>query len=530
MKKFAELFSALDQTNKTGEKIEIIADYFSGSDDSDKLWTLYLFSGGKIRKKINLSKLREWAVEYSGLPDWLFNESYHSVGDLAETIALILPSPSGQSDMSLSEWIEYIESANSFSEAKRKEFINDAWKNLSQNERFVFNKLLTGSFRVGVSRKTIINALSRLENIDENVIAHRLAGDWHPSKTTYEDLLKKEIQNTDVSKPYPFFLAYSVEGDPANLGDPSEWIAEWKWDGIRGQLIHRNNELYLWSRGEEIVTNKFPEFNSVRAFIPNGIVLDGEILCYADDHPLSFNLLQTRIGRKNITSKILKDAPVVFMIYDILEYQGIDMRTKSLDERKRVLVAMKESLLKLNVFKFSDGLIFETWDELRLIREGSRIKSAEGVMLKRRNSHYQAGRKKGSWWKWKTDPYTIDGVLVYAQKGHGRRADLFTDYTFAVWDNGSLVSFAKAYSGLTDQEIREVDLFVRSNTIEKFGPVRTVKPELVFELAFEGIAESGRHKSGIALRFPRISRWRRDKKIEDADSVETLKQLLNANQ
>lgn len=524
MKLFGQFFEALDQTNKTNDRIEIIKDYFSKANDKDKLWALYLFSGGKIKKKFNTSQLKDWAIEYSKLPEWLFNESYNSVGDLAETISLILPNSFYKTDKTLSEWIEYIESTNKANESKKKELIIDAWKNLNQNEGYVFNKLITGGFRVGVSRKTIINALSQLEEKEENEIAHRLMGNWHPAGISYSDLMHSKNINTEISKPYPFFLANPIDGEPEELGVPGDWCAEWKWDGIRGQLIVRNGDLFLWSRGEELVTEKFPEFQSIKAFLPDGVVLDGEILCYADSKPLPFNLLQTRIGRKNITTKVLKEAPVKFMIYDVLEFEKKDVRNKILIERKEIIANIK--LQNIDCIKISPEIYFKNWEELRKIREKSRENFTEGVMLKRKNSVYQTGRKKGDWWKWKIDPYTVDAVLVYAQKGHGKRADLFTDYTFAVWDDDRLVTFTKAYSGLTYKEITEVDSFVKRNTLEKFGPVRTVKPELVFEIAFEGIAKSSRHKSGVALRFPRILRWRRDKKIEDADNIESLRKLI----
>ncbi len=526
MKHFADFYGALDSTNSSNDKIEIIKEYFSKAADDDKVWTLYLFSGGKIKKKFNTTQLREWAVEFANIPEWLFEESYNTVGDLAETISLILPESENLSDKTLTYWINFIEDINKIKEENRKDKIIEAWKSLNQKEIFVFNKLITGGFRVGVSQKTIVNALSGLENIEKNVIAHRLMGNRHPAKISYKELLSGENVKDEISKPYPFFLAFPLGNGPGELGNPEEWQAEWKWDGIRGQLIYRKGELFIWSRGEELVTEKFPEFEFVKNFLPDDIVFDGEIMCYADSSPLPFNLLQTRIGRKNITPKIMKEAPVIFMIYDVLEFEGKDIRTLALEERRKKISDIRTLILDSGFLKISDEIKFSDWEELKDIREKSREYLTEGIMLKRKNSAYQTGRKKGDWWKWKVDPFTIDAVMIYAQKGHGRRADLFTDYTFAVWDGDKLVSFTKAYSGLTDNEIKEVDTFVKRNTLEKFGPVRTVKPELVFEIAFEGIAESNRHKSGVALRFPRMLRWRKDKKIEDADSLESLKKLL----
>lgn len=526
MRIFSELIEALDRTNKTNEKKDLIKDYFSVAGDIDKIWVLYLLSGGKLKKKFNTSQLRQWAIEYSKIPEWLFAESYNSVGDLAETISLILPERENGDERSLTEWINYIEGINKLNEESRKEKIIEAWKSLNRNEKFVFNKLISGGFRIGVSQKTVINALSELENIDTNIIAHRLMGSWHPEKITYEELLISKNIRDEISKPYPFFLAYPIEDKPESLGDENDWQAEWKWDGIRGQMINREGELFIWSRGEELITDKFPEFEKIKTFLPEGIVLDGEIMCYGNDGPLPFNLLQTRIGRKNVTQKIMKDAPVIFMIYDVPEFNGTDIRKKTLIERRKIIEDIRSALSDTGLIKISEEIKFSGWEELRQIREKSRENLTEGIMLKRKDSPYRVGRKKGDWWKWKTDPMTIDAVMIYAQKGHGRRADLYTDYTFAVWDEKKLVTFTKAYSGLTDKEILEVDEFVKKNTLEKFGPVRTVKPELVFEIAFEGIASSARHKSGVALRFPRILRWRKDKKIEEADSLESLKKLL----
>jgi DNA ligase-1 len=526
VKKFAELFTRLDQTNRTTEKTGIIKDYFAEADDNDKLWVLYLFSGRKLKKYFNTSQLWNWAVEYSGLPEWLADESYHSVGDMAETISLILPNPEKRSGKPLTFWIKYLEELKDLSEDEKKKKITAAWKQLTTEERFVFIKLITGGFRIGVSQKIVINALSSLTSIETNIIAHRLMGSWHPEDTTYEKLIFGDETYEDISRPYPFFLAHPIEGEPSELGTPLEWQAEWKWDGIRGQIILRKGELFVWSRGEELVTGKFPEFEELRGILPEGTVLDGEIICFTEEKPLPFNVLQTRIGRKNLTPKIRNEAPVSFIAYDIMEYKEEDIRQLSLVERRRLLDKLLVDSSSSKVLVPSPVIEYSSWDSLKKIREGSRENISEGIMLKKKDSAYGVGRKKGDWWKWKIDPYTIDAVMIYAQKGHGRRADLFTDYTFGLWDGDKLVTFAKAYSGLTNSEIKEVDAFVKSHTIEKFGPVRTVKPELVFEIAFEGISESKRHKSGVAVRFPRIARWRKDKKPAEADTLENIKKLL----
>jgi DNA ligase-1 len=406
---------------------------------------------------------------------------------------------------------------------------------MNRDERFVFNKLLTGGFRIGVSQKLMVNALAKTVDTDPSVIAHRISGNWHASSTDFLELLSEHSLNIDFSKPYPFYLAYALEDDPMTLGEAHEWQAEWKWDGIRGQMIKRNNELFVWSRGEELVTEKFPEYQILQTCLSNGTVLDGEILSFEKDSDenskinggivLPFALLQTRIGRKNITKKQLQEAPIAFFAYDLLELNGEDIRNKSMEERRIELEKIVHQV-KHPTLQLSPLIIFSSWDELAKLREQSRIINAEGVMLKRKSSTYQVGRKIGDWWKWKIDPLTIDAVMIYAQKGSGRRSNLYTDYTFAVKDGDKLVPFTKAYSGLTDKEFAQVDAFVKRNSIEKFGPVRTVKPELVFEIAFEGIAASSRHKSGVALRFPRIHRWRRDKTPDDINTLSDLVKML----
>jgi DNA ligase-1 len=391
--------------------------------------------------------------------------------------------------------------------------------------------LITGGFRIGVSQKMIVNALAKTTQLAPGIIAHRISGNWIPAHTKFEELFSTEFENKDISKPYPFYLAYAVEEEVSNLGDINDWQAEWKWDGIRGQIIKRENELFIWSRGEELMTEKFPELHPILQQLPEGTAMDGEIMVLNPNpsngtiEPLPFSLLQTRIGRKNITKKQLTEAPVAFIAYDLLEYEGNDIREHSLEERRNLLTAIISNIKDSPIY-LSPVIKTNDWEELTKIRTGSRDKGSEGIMLKRRSAPYLVGRKRGDWWKWKIEPLTIDAVMIYAQKGHGRRSNLYTDYTFAVKDGDKLVPFAKAYSGLTDKEFAQVDNFVKRNAIEKFGPVRTVKPELVFEIAFEGIAASNRHKSGVALRFPRMSRWRQDKKADEINTLEDLKKML----
>lgn len=355
-------------------------------------------------------------------------------------------------------------------------------------------------------------------------------GSWMPQNTTFNQLVLQSNSNDEASKPYPFYLAYAIEGVVNDLGDINDWQIEWKWDGIRSQVIVRNNEIFIWTRGEELATDKFPELHVLKELLPNGTVLDGELLAFKDGKPLPFNLLQTRISRKNITKKSLETTPIGFIAYDVLEHQSQDMRNESMMLRRNILQQLFQHIQQPNII-ISPLIEVQHWDELKSLHAQSRHMQAEGFMLKHKQSTYQVGRKKGDWWKWKVDPLSVDAVLIYAQKGHGRRTEFYTDYTFAVWgEDGKLVPFAKAYSGLTDEEIRQVDYFVKRNTIEKFGPVRTVKPELVFEIGFEGINTSSRHKAGIAVRFPRILRWRKDKKAEEADHLSTLNLLLEQAQ
>jgi DNA ligase-1 len=544
MRQFAELVQILGTSTKTNEKLDALSGYFATANDKDKVWVIAIFSGRRPKRAVNTTQLWTWCNELVGLPTWLFEECYHAVGDLAETIALLLPEGiKSAASFPLHYYLETLISIEKEDEAVRKEFILRSWQTMEYAERFVFNKLITGNFRIGVSQKTMVNALAKTISLDPSVIAHRISGNWDPVTTGFEQLLSEHAVATDYSKPYPFYLAYAVEDEVSALGEPHEWQAEWKWDGIRGQMIKRNDELFVWSRGKELMTEKFPEYHALTDHLPNGIVLDGEIIPYKgskasppagggvpiaigmEGAPLAFALLQTRIGRKNVTKKQLTEAPITFFAYDLLEYEGNDIRETMLAER-RILLEKIVNEVNHPALLLSPVISFTTWEELTNLRMQSRNIGSEGIMLKRKDSIYQVGRKRGDWWKWKIDPLVIDAVMIYAQKGSGRRSNLYTDYTFAVRDGDKLVSFTKAYSGLTDKEFAQVDSFVKRNSLEKFGPVRTVKPELVFEIAFEGIAASNRHKSGVALRFPRINRWRKDKPVEEINTLDDLKKML----
>ena len=529
MRRFTALYMALDATTKTNQKIAAMRDYFAAATPADAAWALFFLSGRRPKRLLSAALLRHWASELAGIPEWLLVEAYSAVGDSAETVTLLLPPGERTSDLPLAEWVEgRVLPLYDLDEAAQRAAVVAYWQELDEGGRFVFNKLLTGNLRVGVSQRLLVRALAEVtaltSPVPDEAIAHRLMGSWEPTPQFYGGLLAPEVQDTDVSRPYPFFLAYPLEDEPQNLGDVGEWQAEWKWDGIRAQLIRRAGQTFLWSRGEELVTDRYPEVVAAAEQLPDGTVLDGELLPWSGG-VLPFAQLQRRIGRKTLSRKLLQEVPVVLLTYDLIEWRGEDWRGRALTERRgqleQLLGALASPQLPLSTIVPADS-----WDDLIAARTASRERNVEGLMLKRRTSAYQVGRKRGDWWKWKIEPYTIDAVMIYAQRGTGRRASLYSDYTFALWQDGELVPFTKAYSGLTDAEMRQVDAFVRRNTRERFGPVRSVTPELVFELGFEGIQRSPRHKSGVAVRFPRILRWRHDKPIEEADSLETLKAML----
>lgn len=531
MKAFSELYSAIDETTKTNAKIDALVRYFATADERDAIWCVAFLSGRRPKRTIKSGELKYWCMELAEIPEWLFLESYSIVGDLSETITLVLPPSTSHHHLLLHETVQLLKSLENASDEQKKTFIQTTWQQLSTPERFIFNKLIGGSFRIGVSQQLVIKALAKHYHLDENSVSHRLTGKWDPETTTLKELLFAENANDDHSKPYPFYLAYQLDQLPEELGNLEEWQIERKYDGIRGQIILRDKQLFVWSRGEELITEKFPEFTHLAELLPQGTVLDGEILPVKNKIPLPFHLMQTRIGRKNVTKKALQEAPLIMMCYDLLEYEGKDIRSQPLWIRRQKLeqliseASAKSATLALML---SPVLICKNWEEVKLERTRSRELACEGLMLKHKQSIYESGRRRGNWWKWKVDALTVDGVLIYAQRGSGRRANLYTDYTFAIWDGEELVPFTKAYSGLTDKEILEVDSWIKKNTIEKFGPVRSVIAELVFEIAFEGIQPSPRHKSGIALRFPRIARWRKDKNVKEANTKQDLLQLIES--
>lgn len=563
MRAFVELYNAIDATTATSAKVAALAAYFRIAPAGDAAWAVYFLTGRKLQRLIKSAELQEWARERAGIDAWLFEESYAVAGDLAETVALLVGQrdggtndaaadaarASGGEDVPLREWIEErLLPLRNADEAERRARVTGWWATLSRDGVFILTKMMTGSLRVGVAQTLVERALAEVAGVPAATMAHRLMGAWKPTEDFYRMLMGAEDGAAALARPYPFFLASPVEvsgtgdgGQPEQeleralereLGARELWQAEWKWDGIRAQVIRRGGRVFVWSRGEENITERFPEITDAAVRLPEGTVLDGEVVAWRDGKVLAFGVLQQRIGRQTLTPKVLREAPTALLVYDVLEAEGVDVREKPLAERRALAERLVEGaaragggrLLLSPVLSAGDA---PGWAALARRRAESRARGVEGLMLKRLDSPYRAGRVRGDWWKWKIAPFTLDMVLVYAQPGHGRRANLLTDYTFAVWDAGALVPLAKAYSGLTDAEIAEVDRWIRQHTTERFGPVRAVHPLQVFELGFEGIAKSTRHKCGIAVRFPRILRWRKDKKAAEADTLEAARRLMD---
>ena len=535
MRAFASLYEALDRTTSTTDKVAAMTAYLQDAAPADAAWAVWFLAGNRPKGVLPVRLLATWACEEAALPGWLFEESYGAVGDLAETTALLVERDAAPTEseapLSLDAWMnDRILPLRDADEPTRRARVVAAWHALPLRERFVLNKLLTGELRVGVSKTLVVRAIARVAQLPETAIAHRLMGDWQPSAAATQALMAPaDAAELDVSRPYPFALAAPLEGAPDALGPRSDYQVEWKWDGIRCQLIRRAGALYLWSRGEELLTDRFPELGAVGAAFDDGTVLDGEVLAWRDGAALPFAILQQRIGRKKLGAKILASAPVAFLAYDLLEDGGVDVRARPLAERRALLeahIAAARALAPALPVAVSEVLGESDWAALAVARATSRARGVEGLMLKRLDAPYLGGRKRGPMWKWKLEPFTVDAVLVYAQPGSGKRSNLLTDYTFAVWDGDALVPMAKAYTGLSNDEIAELDKWLRAHTVERFGPVRSVEPFHVFELAFEGIAASPRHRGGVALRFPRMARWRRDKLAREADRIETLRALI----
>ena len=527
MKRFAELYDALDRTTSTNAKVAALVAYFRTAPPADTAWAVFFLTGRRLKRLLPSASLREWAQMEAAVPEWLFMECYAAVGDFAELMALVLdavPRERADDDLTLAEWIEdrLLPLAREDPESQQRH-VTSWWRALERSERFVLNKLITGEFRVGIAQTLVTRALGQAVGLDPKLVAARMMGDWMPSADWFARLGGAAPQTADPSQPYPFFLASPLDAPAESLGDIQEWLVEWKWDGIRAQIIRRGGQSWIWSRGEELITLRFPEVAAATTHLPDGTVIDGEILAFSAGRPMPFSALQQRIGRQRQLAQVMRAVPVALVAYDLLEHDGADIRSRALADRRRTLETL---VAGGGVLRLSDEVNAESWAALGALREESRERGVEGLMLKRRSSEYGVGRRRGDWWKWKIDPFTVDAVLIYAQPGSGRRASLLTDYTFGVWEAGQLVPIAKAYSGLSNEEISELDRWIRRHTRERHGPVRAVDPVHVFELGFEAIAPSTRHKSGVAVRFPRMLRWRRDKPAGEADSLDTLKKMI----
>ena len=532
MKRFALLYDAIDRTTSTNAKVDAMVAYFASAPPADAAWAVFFLTGRRLKRLLPYASIYEWTLAVTGLPSWVLEECYSVVGDGAETAALVLDQlpPSASDDLPLSHWVEErIQPLKGLDPATQQQRVTTWWQGLDRLQRFMLLKLLTGELRVGVSQTLVVRALAKAADLPPATVAARLMGEWTPAPEWFTSLLARERTDDDRSRPYPFFLAAPLEDPIETLGSPDDWLIEWKWDGIRAQLVKRGGAVHLWSRGEELITHRFPEIVAAATRLPDGTVVDGEILAFKDERPMPFSALQQRIGRQKQVAQLVRAVPVVFMTYDILEHGGEDVRGRGQKERRGLLevqLTPEAGHGSGSVLRLSPLVDVASWDELATLRAESRARGVEGFMLKRVTAAYGVGRKRGDWWKWKIDPYTIDAVLIYAQPGSGRRASLLTDYTFGVWHEGQLVPIAKAYSGLSNDEIAEMDRWIRRHTRERFGPVRHVAPIHVFELGFEAIARSTRHRSGIAVRFPRMLRWRTDKKAEEADTLETVQKLL----
>jgi DNA ligase 1 len=572
MTRFSLLYDAIDRTTSTNAKVAAMTDYFRTAPPADAAWAVFFLTGRRLKRLVPYAAINDWTLSATGLEPWLLEECYAVVGDGAETAALVLDQlPSAPSeDLPLSRWVEdRIVRLRELDPSAQQQRMTAWWRGLDRLQRFLLLKLVTGELRVGVSQTLVVRALALAADLPPTTVAARLMGEWTPTAAWYESLLSRERTEDDISRPYPFFLAAPLEDPIETLGDPADWLIEWKWDGIRAQIVKRSGATHVWSRGEELITHRFPEIAAAAARLPDGTVLDGEVLAFRDERPLPFSALQQRIGRQKQVAQLARTVPVVFMAYDVLEEAGIDIRgVRQVERRMRLERVIEDAALHAGPpepdaaagfsltppdaastdsqmsrtlrsvtldpriansaprLRTSPLIAPATWAELAALRAESRARGVEGFMLKRRASAYGVGRRRGDWWKWKIDPFTIDAVLIYAQPGSGRRASLLTDYTFGVWDGGELVPIAKAYSGLSNAEIGEMDAWIRRHTRERFGPVRHVEPVHVFELGFEAIARSSRHRSGIAVRFPRMLRWRKDKKADEADTLEAVQKLL----
>ena len=538
MRNFATLFKELDETAQADLKIEALINYFKKVPPEDLAWTVSLLLGRKIKQVISVKRLRKWSVELTQIPDWLLAECLNNVGDLAETISLILPFEGNSENIPLHVWIEQcIFPLKDQQEEIQKEKIVSFWHQLNSVERFLFNKLVTGSFHVDIPPKLIIKALSSFCSLNEKYISQRLIGNWVPTAGFFNFLCTSNVSDTMANIPYPFNPVVQLDLKVEDLGNINQWLFEWKWNGIRSQIIKRENKVFIWSHDEDLLNDSFPELYELGSILPDGTVIEGIIIPIRDNILLPSAELKKRIAKRYPVKKILSDIPVSFVAFDLLEFDKEDIRNKSLNQRRNLLKEILNDITDKRII-LSGVVECNSWKDLKIARSEAGKKSVDGLMLKRLYSPYsigsetivsamQSGILTTNWYKWKNDPLTINAILLYARLEQGSTSPLFKEYTFALWHDGKLIPFAKTSSGLTDEEIIQVDSFIRKNTLGKFGPVRTVKPELVFKLEFDGIQKSSRNKSGIVVLSPHITRWHHYKKIEEAGSLNSLTILLN---
>jgi len=527
MKAMAELFRSLDESASPGEQTEVLSLYLSSRPNDERLWALYFLSGHRLKRHMSTAQLKALAGEVSGIPPWLIDESYHAIGNVAETAALLLPRPEAESTRSVSDWMEFLGKLPGLEQPRREEMITRSWRELTLLERVFFNRILTGVFRPSISRNLICKSLASISGTDPAAIAHRIQGDWHPNTITFAQLTARRGRSDEISRSYPFFLAQSLAGPAKSLGNPSAWQAEWLWDGIRAQLIKRKGQLVIWSRNEDLLSDKLPELMRLKDALPDGTVIDGEILAHNGEMLLPSSRLHTRIARATLTAKVLNEIQILFVAFDIIESSGKDIRSLPLNHRRAILEGTLD-VVEGGTLQLSPLVEFDNWVDLTRKKEHARRRGTTGVILKHKGSMYHSARTGSDWWKWKADPFSIDAVLMYAERAAGQPSDMYSLFTFAVWHNGILVPCAKTGSGLMDEEILEINAFVRSNTRERFGPVSTVAPELVFEIGFEGIEYSKQRKSGVALRNPRILHWKKDKKSGLAGTLAQLRGIVES--
>ena len=521
MNRFAALLDALLFTPSRNGKLRLMQEYFASQPDPERGWALAALTGELVFDAAKPSQVR--ALAAARVDPELLGWSYDFVGDLAETVSLIWPErPGVQTPVpSLAEIVEQLKATSRNEVGSLLEPWLDA---LDATGRWALLKLVTGSLRIGVSARLAKTALAEWGGVEIN----RIEEVWHALAPPYQPLFEwlegcgPAPQTGDLPTFCPLMLAQPIEESDLKGLDPQDYLAEWKWDGIRVQLVARGDVRRLYSRSGDDIGAAFPD---VLEPMPADVTLDGELLVLRNGEVAPFNDLQQRLNRKTPTPKLLRDYPAAVRLYDILRAGEEDLRTLPFVERRSRLEGWYARELPPGL-DLSPLVPFASWEELRELRDGARERGIEGLMLKRADSLYLAGRPKGPWFKWKRGALTLDTVLMYAQRGHGKRSSFYSDYTFGAWHGGELVPVGKAYSGFTDEELQRLDRWIRNNTVQRYGPVREVAPQIVLEIAFDSVHRSTRHKSGVAMRFPRVHRVRWDKPVGEADTLETLEQLL----